>query len=73
MQWNGKRRAVVGLDHAEADLAVELDDRAVPEVAGQRHGTILEIISSSRSVAPASRSAGMTRLIVRFSTTVSTA
>ena len=50
----------------EAGGGVERHDHAV-------HGTILEIGSSSRSVAPASDRAGMIRLIVRLSTTLSTA
>ena len=59
-------RAVGGGDRSQAGGGVERHDHAV-------HGTILEIGSSSRSVAPASDRAGMIRLIVRLSTTLSTA
>src|SRR5262245_50184175 len=64
-----QRRAVVGRHVAEADWLVEVHDVR----AGHRQCTILAIGTSRRSVAPASLSAGITRLIPRFSTSVSTA
>ena len=68
-QWNRCTAPVVGLDVAQPDVLVEVDD------APERHGqwTILAIGISSRSVAPASLRAGMMRLMLRFSTTLSTA
>src|SRR6478735_6865481 len=59
--------SVVGGDLAEPDELVEGGDRALHQ------GTILLIGSSRMAVAPASLRAGMSVLIVRFSTTDSTA
>ena len=61
-------RAVVAGDLAEADLPVERRHRAA-----HRQATILLIGNSKMSEAPASFSAGISVLIVRLSTTVSTA
>jgi len=58
------------LDDAQTNSGVEFSNNAFHLRA---HGTILEIGISTRSVAPASESAGINKLISLFGTTVSIA
>lgn len=76
----GNRGAVeeplaLDIDHGPvAGRAVELGDAtATPPWRAVGHGTIFAIGSSTMSVAPPSRSAGIKMLISLFGTTVSTA
>jgi hypothetical protein len=66
---------VVTEERPESGRGVEVCDHTAEARAVRRFGlgTLLAIGISTRSVAPASRSAGMTRLMLRFSTTDSTA
>ena len=75
MQWNGYSTPSSPRHRAEALLGVERSNGAATWVTSVEfgHGTILAIGISTRSVAPASRRAGITRLIIFFSTTDSTA
>ena len=62
---------VVRAHFSKADVNVEFDDRAHDQA--HDHATILEIGNSNKSEAPASFNAGMSVLMERFSTTLSTA
>ena len=75
MQWNGYSTPSAPDDRAETLIVVEHRNGAAAPCSAVEfgHGTILAIGISTRSVAPASRSAGITRLIIFFSTTDSTA
>ena len=67
--------AVLGRDDPQSGLRVERrhDAASAGSPIEFRHGTILAIAISTRSVAPASISAGITRLIFCFSSTDATA
>lgn len=65
----GKLGAILSPNQPETDLLVKLDHFTRSDA----HGTILAMGISTRSVAPASDNAGISRLICDFGTTVSTA